>query len=261
MIFSDLSAEYPSAKVIAIGATETARQVVEYDAEMNNRIAELQVPLMTDDELRQIVDHGQHLLNIDLSSLRSSFVQYSMGVPSICHQLALNACLEREIMQTVTDRVIFAAADLEPAVKRWVLESSDTLKATFDRALRRHKVKKYDNTRLILSVLAGGPISGMLHSEILKGVRQTAPNYPAGNLTMYLQQLMGDARGSILRLSMDGRYRFVDPLHHTYAKASLLEGQAGDVMVDPDLLAEVARKILADALEMTRWPTRPPHDH
>lgn len=37
----DMSLEYPEVKLIAIGALGTARQVVEYDKEMNNRVTEV----------------------------------------------------------------------------------------------------------------------------------------------------------------------------------------------------------------------------
>lgn len=220
--FSDLAAEYRQFKVVAIGATETARLVVEYDTEMANRVAEILVPLMTDDELRAIVDQGQGLMNVDLQDLRDQFVQYSVGVASVCHQLALNVCLNNEVNVTAADRMRFRHSDLEPALQRWVAESSDTLKATFDRALKRHKVRKYDNCRLILKGLAAGPFEGMLHSEILKAIREEFADYPPGNLTLYLQELQDETRGSILMVGIDGRYRFIDPLHHTFAQAVLL---------------------------------------
>lgn len=50
-IFVDTSNKYKNVKVIAIGAVGTAREVVNYDTELNNRISEVAVPLMTKDEL------------------------------------------------------------------------------------------------------------------------------------------------------------------------------------------------------------------
>jgi hypothetical protein len=92
-VFSDLGASFPSAKIIAVGATDTARQVVEYEPEMSNRVSELQVPLMNDQELREIVTNGQLLLNIDLSSVREPIVQYSIErskrMSSTCAQYLL----------------------------------------------------------------------------------------------------------------------------------------------------------------------------
>jgi ABC-type oligopeptide transport system ATPase subunit len=220
-VFCDMSATYPEVKVVCIGASETARQVIEYDSEMRTRVAEIQVPLMTDDELTEIILNGQDLLNIDLTALLTDIVQYSVGVPSICHQLALNACVEKHVFTTRRKRVEFTEDDLKASVEHYVRDSSDTLRASFNKALRRHKVRKYDNCRLILTVLAKGPIEGMLYAEILAGIKAIAPDYPAGNLTSYLRQLMQDDRGSIVKHGSDQKYRFADPLYHTFAQLTL----------------------------------------
>lgn len=220
-VFSDLASSYPEAKIIVVGATETARQVVQYDQEMMNRVAEIQVPLMTEGELRQIMTNGQRLLNVDFDGLIEPVTKYSIGVASVCHQLSLNACLEKDVVATSRRCIQFAGSDLESAVERYVRDSSDTLKAAFDKALKRHKVRRYDNCRLILTSLARGALTGMLHSEILSDIRKIEKSYPAGNLTTYLFQLTGEERGSLLRIGGDGRYRFVEPLHHTFAQVTL----------------------------------------
>lgn len=54
-IFMDCGTDYPELKIIALGAAQTARQVVEYDDEMRNRISEIEVLLMEDDEIHQII--------------------------------------------------------------------------------------------------------------------------------------------------------------------------------------------------------------
>src|SRR6266511_358740 len=97
-IFSDLSVDYPEVKIIAIGATNTAHEVVQYDPEMNNRVSELLVPLMNDDELLGILSNGESLLNVNLSAISDSIIQYSRGLASACHQLALNVCLEKDVL-------------------------------------------------------------------------------------------------------------------------------------------------------------------
>jgi GTPase SAR1 family protein len=174
-IFSDLAGEFPALKVVAVGATDTARDVVAYDNEMRNRVAEVFVPLMTDAELSAIIYGGQVLLNINLGSLRDTFVTYAMGVASVCHQLALNACLNEGVLSTQAEMFVFTHDNLEPALQRWITEASDSLKATFERALRRHKIRRFDNTRLILRALAKGPLSGLLHAEVLRHVREDEP--------------------------------------------------------------------------------------
>jgi energy-coupling factor transporter ATP-binding protein EcfA2 len=249
-VFCDMSAKYPDVKTICIGATDTARQVVEYDPEMRSRVAEILVPLMTKAELEEIIVNGQKLLNLDLTALMQDIVQFSVGVPSVCHQLSLNACLEKQVFTTRRKKETFTDADLKAAVERYVRDSSDTLRASFDKALKRHKVRKYDNCRLILEVLAGGPLEGMLYAEILAGIKSIAADYPPGNLTSYLRQLTQDERGSILKHGSDGRYRFADPVYHTFAQITLIEQRAQTVTVAlttiEQLVAKSLNQVIAD---------------
>jgi energy-coupling factor transporter ATP-binding protein EcfA2 len=241
-VFCDTSAAFPKVKAIAVGATETARQVVEYDREMRNRVAELLVPLMTDKEVEKILTNGQALLNIDLSALVIPIVRYSVGVPGVCHQLALNACLAKGINQTCRERISFTSDDLMPAMERYVGDLSDTLKASFDVALKRHKVKKFDNCRLILQALARGPLEGLTYQEILANIRRVSSDYPPGNLTSYLRALQSEERGAIIRQGLNQRYRFVDPLFHTFAQMTLTPRSPGEERL------EAAAKMALDAM-------------
>ena len=65
-MFMDLSARYPDLKMIFIGAVHTAYKVIEYDPELHNRVSEVYVPLMTEDELRKIIQFGEKALNISI---------------------------------------------------------------------------------------------------------------------------------------------------------------------------------------------------
>ncbi len=181
---------------------------------------------MTADELRGIIANGQNLLNVDLSDLMDNIILYSVGVPAVTHQLALNACVSRGVDAIQAEIIRFDGADFDHAVQMWLDDFSDSLKATFDRALMRHRVRQFDNCRLILTALAAGPLTGMLHAEILEAIRAHTPTYPAANLTQYLAELATEERGEVITKAPDGRYRFTDPLHHTYAKASLLQPAA-----------------------------------
>ena len=100
-VFMDMADAYSDLKIIAIGAVDTARQVVQYDPEMRNRVAEIQVPLMTSKEIREIIDKGEHLLNFRLpEEVRDSIVWFSNGLPSVCHHLCLNICRAASIVET-----------------------------------------------------------------------------------------------------------------------------------------------------------------
>jgi len=220
-IFSDASTEYPGVMVVAIGATDTAREVVEYDPEMGNRVSELYVPPMTSEELTRIIENGQDLLNINLSAVAEGIVEYSLGVPSVCHQLALNACVEKGVMSTQKVRLAFTWRDLDPAVDRYVKDSSDTIKAKLFHALGRRVLGKYDNCRIILAAVASGPLPGMIFDEILTKIRSDHRDYPEKNLRRYLRELTKDERGQLLKPGGDGKWRFTGAIYHTLVQAML----------------------------------------
>jgi energy-coupling factor transporter ATP-binding protein EcfA2 len=222
-IFSDLSAKYPKTRTITVGATETARQVVHYDPEMRRRVSELLVPLMNRDELGRILSNGQELLNVSLILMADEIIDYSAGMASICHQIALNVCVVRGIDSTQSKRVQVGAHVLEPAMRRYVSELSDTTKYAFHRAGAPDPRRKLGNSRPILAALASGPVSGMSLDEISAIITAKLPKYPKESLRGYLDELTQEYCGSIVRLGIDGRYRFSEPIYHTYAKATMAE--------------------------------------
>ncbi len=58
----------PEVKIIAIGAVDSAREVVQSEPEMRNRVSEIAVPLMTPEELSEIVTKGAGLLRVPFRS-------------------------------------------------------------------------------------------------------------------------------------------------------------------------------------------------
>jgi len=136
-IFVDMAGDYPDLKLIALGAVGSARHVIDYDKEMNNRVAEILIPYMNDREIAAIIESGEQLLNIRFKTeVKKKIVKYSCGLPSICHQICLNICFNKYIYKTQKNKVTFDLNDLDEAVEKFVEEKSDTLKAEFDKAIK-----------------------------------------------------------------------------------------------------------------------------
>jgi len=207
-------------KVVAIGAVATARQVVEYDPEMRNRVAEIRVPLMTEKEIRQIAQKGEELLNFRLSpAVRDGIVRYSNGLASVCHHLCLNICNAAGIEHTMERGVDISQKELHAALNQYLDEASDTLKSLFDKALRSKKNSKFDNFQLVLRALSHAADDGLTAPEILAEIKKTEPRYPQSNLSYCINQLVNE-RGQILRYDgASGRYFFSDPLYRAYLLA------------------------------------------
>ena len=255
-VFMDMSDEYSFLKIIAIGAVGTARQVVEYDAEMRNRVAEIHVPLMTDAEIREIPEKGEALLNFSMQSrVKNGIVMYSNGLASVCHQLCLNICFAARIYETLPHHAEIETAVLEKALDRYLEDASDTLKASFDKAFRQLRKGKFDNGRLIFEALLRCGQDGATHAEILAKIKESAPDYPRGNLTLYLKQLQTDNRGALIRyMAASGRYSFSDPIYRAFAltlfEQERQKGQPqteGDFTVNREEFARALNRLFADA--------------
>ena len=229
-VFSDLAQEYPELKVIVIGAATTARELIQANSDMRNRLAELHVPLMYEDEVRGIVENGGRLLNMDFEPAAVDYVSmFSNGIPSIAHYLGLHACLDGGVEATSEDRLRLGLPNIRRAVELYVEEASDTLRDRFSSVLVVQARSHIDSPRLILAVLAAAKLEGLTEPEILDRVRTRYPSYTAPTLKRWLKKLREGGPEDLIYRSADGRYRFGEPVMHTYA-----QGLFG-VDVDSDL--------------------------
>ena len=204
--------------------------------DMRNRVAEVAVPLMSEDELVEIIHKGESILNMDFGNVERKIASYSSGLAAICHQLCLNVCFAADIYETCHKPVAVSDEQFRAALVRYIKDASDTLKEVFDVALRRHRSRRFDNTRLILRALAHLGSSGGTHAEIFKEVVREEPSYPASNATNYLRELQSTDRGSILRFdNASGKYYFSDPLYLAFAQC-LFQPKRADMKIKLKIL-------------------------
>lgn len=136
-VFKDMAEIYPELKIIALGAVGTAREVVEYNHEMEDRVTEIYIPYMKDEEIEEIINSGEKLLNLRFATdVKRRIVKYSCGLPAICHQLCLNICFNKNINETARQLTAINQEDLDKAIEKFVDEKSDTLKKQFDKAIK-----------------------------------------------------------------------------------------------------------------------------
>jgi len=160
-------------------------------------------------------------------------------------------CQVADVEHTSAHTISFTPEIFRRAIQRYVQNSSDTLRGMFDKALRRDRVRKYDNTRLILKAIAAGTQDGMMHGQILAEIQKTHPDYPAANLTAYLAELQQPKRGGLIRLNVSTNcYAFSDPLFQAYARAALLPLEVKSNNTTPSLiegtdLLEAIQRLLA----------------
>lgn len=133
-IFVDTANKYPKTKVICIGAVATAREMIELESNLSNRVAEILVPLMKDEDISLIVKKGSNLMNIELSyEITEKIIYYSNNLALICHQLCYDLCFNKEIKKTSLIKARITEGDFKDAVNSHIRKQSDTYNKIFDK--------------------------------------------------------------------------------------------------------------------------------
>ena len=218
-LFTDLQA-----KVIAIGAVGTAREVVEQNPEMQNRVAEILVPLMEDDEIGQIIEKGEQVLNLNIEDhVKSSIIKFSNGLAAVCHQLCLNLCREKDISTRSNNRITLTDEDLGKAINSYLSEISDTLKATFDKAIKRDDEDVQGVHEKILKVFLLSENDELSIREISEYLRRFDDrHYASLDIKKYLTELGSEKRGTVVRYdSNSNKYSFSNPFFTAYCHCLL----------------------------------------
>ena len=271
-MFMDLSARYPDLKMIFIGAVHTAYKVIEYDPELHNRVSEVYVPLMTEDELRKIIQFGEKALNISIDRrITERIVSVSNGLAAVTHQIALNFCHARMIECTQREKVFLDTAKWIPALERYLESSSDTLRTVFEKSVKNMKKRKYDHGRVILRALTKFSQNGASRADLLQKIRETEPAYPAASLNSHLKALLSDERCN--KLSCDentAEYSFSEPVHRAFCYMLFESEQKSSDRMSPrsvsvadflrQLVPELAEQIARLEQSKNGKPAEPPED-
>lgn len=132
-IFIDSANDFEKVKIVCIGAVGTARELIELDNNLNNRIAELSVPLLTNSEIESIVDVGFDLLNIQIDKdLKDKIIYYSNNLASITHQICYDLCYHSNITRAKFFPKKLNSDSFRVAVNSYVRKNSDTFSKIYD---------------------------------------------------------------------------------------------------------------------------------
>lgn len=241
-VFMDSSIDYSNLKIIAIGAVNSAREVVQFDPEMKSRISEIEVPLMTIDNLKNIISEGERLLNIKFPiDTIKKIVSYSSGLPAVTHQLALLLCEEESVNKTVkgkTTSIKKSAFDF--ALDEFISENSDTYKSIYENATKIVHSRKLENPKdLLISILSINKEQVSVY-EVKDEILKTNSDYQGTNLKKYLHELTTPSRSEILRYNRDsGLFFFSNPFIKAYTQCIIRNELKPETINQASLLKEL----------------------
>lgn len=251
-IFSDLGPDYPRTQVVVLGAADTPVEVWGTpEANLRDRLAYIELPPLNDDELGAVLDTGAQVLNVDFSAVRNEIIRHSVGLAGITHGLAHECCYVAGVQERRSAIVAIDTTTLATAKANYSRTRQVEIKDRFDKALLVKRSRTYDNHTIILKALAALGEHGGTHAEIYAAIKRDYPQYPSGNLTLYLRELQTEDRGAIVRKTRTGQFRFEKPLMHSYARQlfNIASAEASDDFWSDIKASDEAKALAALRLE------------
>lgn len=243
--FVDISNDHPQVKIIAIGAVNSPREVVNYNTELRPRLSESFIPLLNEEELKSILVNGAELLNIKFSDkLIKQTIEYSNSLGSICHILAFNHCDLSNITKTSRNTIEIPDSVMVNSIEDYIKDKADTYQEKLDSALKQ-RTRKYENVKLILTAIIKVGKESVNHNEILSKIQETTEEYPQGNCTTYLTKLCSSEGHEILRFDNNGgTYSFTDPFFKAYCKMALQKiEQEPEIQLSGEIIRDLIKNI------------------
>lgn len=215
-LFMDKARDHEKSKIVVLGAADYGYEIVQHDTELNNRVAEVEVPLLTTSEITKIIQKGAEALNIGISiSVSNQIADYANCLATIAHQLAYNLCFNNKISCTQKKHIDIKDSELEQAIRDFASEKQDTYKALYLR-ITQQRERTYKNVEIILAALSKFDKDVTQH-DLLVEIQKKYSTYPPGNLSAYLKRLATPEKEEVLRVN-SGRIGFSDPFFKSYIK-------------------------------------------
>lgn len=215
-IFIDEANIFKSVKILCIGTVDSARKLIAYDTNLKDRVAEIQVPLLSDPEITKVIINGCDLLNIKLSDeLIKKLVFYSNNICSIAHQLSYDICRKQNIGKTkwITRKV--DDNNFAYAMESYITNNSDNLKHIYDTQVRV-KPGWY-----VLKTIVSKGRNGASFDEIRKRISTRRHHFEDSVIIGKINDLIAPEINMIRKNEDSGRYFISTPFWEAFLRAQL----------------------------------------
>lgn len=215
-IFIDEANSYSDVKIVCIGAVDTARELVNFDSNLSPRVVELQVPMLSDDEIKTIITRGCELMNVTMTDqLIEKLVYYSNNIGSLVHQMCYDICYKNNVKKTKFKKQIINDDKFIAAVKSYITANSDTLKSIYE-----SKVKNQLAWYMLKTIVTKGK-NGISYEEIKTRINYKGRNYSDEDIENKLQELKSPQCNIVRQNTDSGKYFISTPFWEAFLKMQL----------------------------------------
>lgn len=211
-IFIDTANDYENVKIICLGAVNSSRELIAIDPNLNTRVADFYVPLLSNEEIKVLIENGFRLLKINLPQhIKKQIIELSNNIGSVAHQLCLNICTNCGVKKvnywskniTVNDNIF------TKSIQTYVEEHSVRFKSLMD------KIKASKTGQLVLLHFRDADIEGVSLDSILEKNKSLDMN----TLEDYMKKLCSVDYDEVCRYDVDSnKYMLGNPFFQVYIR-------------------------------------------
>ena len=222
---SDRSSDNPDAlKIVIAGIPEASEGLVHADEATARRLAQIEVSRMPEDELDQILAHGERKLGISFEGLcKDRILQYSDGFPYYTHLFALHC--SRHAIDDGRDFV--ELSDFDQALDAILLDCDLQLRTTYNNAVET--TGEVRMRRSIMEAMASLNDLEVPFRDIRSAFLELHPEYGSPQNLNFLSTALPDLKDQYgiladkgLSKSKNNLYRFQNPLMRGYVRLRML---------------------------------------
>lgn len=143
-----------NSKIIAIGAVNSPAEVLSMNREMNHRIAEISVPLMSEEELLAIIKTGTEKLNVSFSDELAVLIsRFSFNYGANCHQLCLNIFEDENIYDRQKNQLSYDVDKLKKSIDTYLFNKASSFNDYIKKAIEGKEKNTVLKERIIIKYL------------------------------------------------------------------------------------------------------------
>lgn len=212
-IFVDNANDYPLSKIVCVGACQSAHELMQLDSNLKNRVSEISIPLLKEEDIEKIVINGFRLLRVKAEeSLVEKLVYYSDRLGASAHQMCLDICKKLDINRTRWRIKDVPDKCFQYAIDGFISNSSDSLKTIYESAT------KDELGWYVLKTFSRNTLDNLSLTQVCKIINTKKMKFSEEKIQVKLSELSVPPFNIIYYKERSGKYTLSNPFWHRFLR-------------------------------------------
>lgn len=211
--FIGLADDYENVRIICIGAVGKASELLQIEPNLNNRVSQIEVPLLDNREVESIIEKGSKILNVVMAdNLKQKICYYSHNLGSLVHQMCYDICYKNGIKKACFLTKRLDESKFIDVIESHISSQSDSFRTLYE-YITKERVAWY-----ILKTMVEKGKTKISSYEIISGINYKSNRYSETEILNKLQALC-DGDNCVIRYDENAeKYMFSTPFWEAFLR-------------------------------------------